>query len=104
NFDMPDTTDAYIHRIGRTGRAARTGKAFTMVSDDDKFMVRSIERALGAQIDRHRLDGFDYAVPAPKRTAQPARRPARPVPRAKSQRGNKTKQHTRSKIVTGRQR
>lgn len=85
NFDMPDTTDAYIHRIGRTGRAARKGKALTMVCTDDKLMVRAIERALGAQIDRHKLEGFDYAVPAPKRTAQPARRPISPASRARSQ-------------------
>ncbi|MBT5335780.1 MAG: DEAD/DEAH box helicase, partial [Chloroflexi bacterium] len=35
NYDIPDTADAYIHRIGRTGRAERTGKAFTFVTDDD---------------------------------------------------------------------
>ncbi len=78
NFDMPDTTDAYIHRIGRTGRAARSGDAFTMACDDDKLMVRSIEKALGSQLERHHLEDFNYSVPAPKRTAQPARRPARP--------------------------
>jgi len=35
NYDMPDTADAYIHRIGRTGRAQRTGDAFTLVTDED---------------------------------------------------------------------
>ena len=78
NFDMPDTTDAYIHRIGRTGRAARSGDAFTMASNEDKLMVRTIERALGSQLERYHLEDFDYSVPAPKRAAQPARRPARP--------------------------
>ena len=104
NFDMPDTADAYIHRIGRTGRAARKGKAFTMVSDDDKMMVRAIERALGAQIDRHRLDGFDYSIPAPKRAAQPARRPARPGLRAKSQKNKAKPQGGSKKVAAGRQR
>ena len=78
NFDMPDTTDAYIHRIGRTGRAARSGDAFTMASNEDKLMVRTIERALGSQLERYHLEGFDYSVPAPKRAVQPVRRPARP--------------------------
>ena len=35
NYDMPDTAEAYTHRIGRTGRAARTGDAFTLVSHED---------------------------------------------------------------------
>jgi len=104
NFDMPDTADAYIHRIGRTGRAARSGAAFTMVSNDDGVMVRTIERVLGSQIEMCRLDGFDYDVPAPKQPAQPSRRPARSLPRAKSQK-NKVKQPSGNrKAAAGRQR
>jgi len=48
NFDIPDTADAYIHRIGRTGRAARSGEAFTLVTAEDQAMVHTIERLLGA--------------------------------------------------------
>ena len=44
---MPDTAEAYTHRIGRTGRAAHTGDAFTLVTDEDTEMVRAIERVLG---------------------------------------------------------
>ena len=47
NYDMPDTADAYTHRIGRTGRAEKTGDAFTFVTREDEVMVRSIERVLG---------------------------------------------------------
>ncbi len=75
NFDIPDTPEAYVHRIGRTGRAARTGDAFTMISNEDTQMVREIEKALGQKIERHTLSDFDYTVPAPKKTAQPARPP-----------------------------
>jgi ATP-dependent RNA helicase RhlE len=60
NYDMPDTVDAYTHRIGRTGRAAQTGEAFTLTSPDDEYMVRDIERLLGTRIERRRLEGFDY--------------------------------------------
>src|SRR5512137_3059939 len=52
NYDMPDTTDAYTHRIGRTGRAAKTGDAFTFVTREDEPLVRSIERVLGSTIER----------------------------------------------------
>ena len=73
NYDVPSTPEAYVHRIGRTGRAARTGDAYTMVANDDRSMIRSIERLLGNSIERHTLDGFDYKKPAPARSSQPAR-------------------------------
>jgi ATP-dependent RNA helicase RhlE len=60
NFDMPDTVDAYTHRIGRTGRAQEAGEAFTFATPDDAPMVGSIERLLGYRINRRELDGFDY--------------------------------------------
>jgi ATP-dependent RNA helicase RhlE len=75
NYDIPDTPEAYIHRIGRTGRAARSGDAFTLVSGEDTVMVRTIERVLGSPLERRTMQGFDYAAPAPPRTEQPARSP-----------------------------
>ena len=53
NYDMPDTAEAYTHRIGRTGRAAHTGDAFTLVTDEDDEMVRAIERVLGEDRAAH---------------------------------------------------
>ena len=74
NFDMPDTVDAYTHRIGRTGRAAKTGDAFTLVTPEDEGMVRTIERVLGCRLKRQLLEGFNYSQPPPARPAhhQPA--------------------------------
>ena len=75
NYDMPDTVDAYTHRIGRTGRAEATGEAVTFAVADDEPMVRDIERVLGKPIERRRLDDFDYGAftpesqkPAPKKS------------------------------------
>jgi ATP-dependent RNA helicase RhlE len=65
NYDMPDTIDAYTHRIGRTGRAARTGDAFTFVTPEDRGFVGDIEHVLGERIERRTLTDFDYNVPAP---------------------------------------
>jgi len=59
NFDVPNTPEAYTHRIGRTGRAERTGKAFTFASREDQDEVRAIERHLGRPIPRQSLAGFD---------------------------------------------
>jgi ATP-dependent RNA helicase RhlE len=61
NFDMPDTVDAYTHRIGRTGRAEESGEAFTLARAEDGIMVRDIERLLGEPLARSQLDSFDYA-------------------------------------------
>jgi len=66
NYDMPDTVDAYTHRIGRTGRAARTGEAYTFATLPDSDFVRSIEHVLGEKLERRRLENFDYTIPAPK--------------------------------------
>ncbi len=75
NFDMPDTVDAYTHRIGRTGRAEETGEAFTFATQGDDPMVRDIEKVLGARIERRQLAGFDYngylAQSAPSQRLQP---------------------------------
>ncbi len=71
NFDMPATTDDYIHRIGRTGRAEHSGDAFTLVTPEDKAMIRSLEKVIGKSLPRRTVDGFDYSAPAPVHVASP---------------------------------
>jgi len=78
NYDMPDTADAYTHRIGRTGRAAKTGDAFTFITREDEDVVRSIERVLGEKVERRILENFDYKKPAPARDTEFARPPLQP--------------------------
>lgn len=78
NYDIPDTTDAYTHRIGRTGRAAKTGDAFTFVTREDEPLVRSIERVLGSTIERRTLKDFDYKKLPPARDTEFARPPREP--------------------------
>jgi ATP-dependent RNA helicase RhlE len=73
NFDIPNTTEAYIHRIGRTGRAACSGDAFTLVTGEDTAMVGAIERVLGSAIERRSVAGFIYDAPAPEKPAQDSR-------------------------------
>jgi ATP-dependent RNA helicase RhlE len=67
NYDIPSTPEAYIHRIGRTGRATRSGEAFTLVTGEDKDMVRAINRIIGSEIEQRILSTFDYGSPAPNR-------------------------------------
>jgi len=65
NYDMPDSADAYTHRIGRTGRVGKNGEAFTFVTGKDTAMVRALERLLNAPLEHRTLKSFDYAMPAP---------------------------------------
>lgn len=59
NFDIPDTADAYIHRIGRTGRMERLGTALTLITQEDMPMVRTIERILGRPLERRNISGYE---------------------------------------------
>jgi len=67
NYDMPENTDAYTHRIGRTGRVEKNGDALTFVTSADTAMVRALELILQAKLERRKLKGFDYSVPAAAR-------------------------------------
>jgi len=67
NYDMPESTDDYIHRIGRTGRVNKSGDALTFVTDADAGKIRALEQLLDAPLARMKLQGFDYTKPAPAR-------------------------------------
>jgi ATP-dependent RNA helicase RhlE len=100
NYDVPDTVDAYTHRSGRTGRAERNGDAFTFVTREDADTVRAIERALGAKLERKRLEGFDYGAPPPSPQRLPIGAPGReapPAPRAQPARAAAGSRRPRSR-------
>ncbi|MFN8582317.1 MAG: DEAD/DEAH box helicase [Gemmatimonadaceae bacterium] len=64
NYDVPQQPEDYVHRIGRTGRAAQSGDAFTFMSPDEIATVRLIERVIGQSIDRISVPGFDFGTSA----------------------------------------
>jgi ATP-dependent RNA helicase RhlE len=64
NFDFPNTPDSYIHRIGRTGRAEQSGKAFTLITPEDESAVRALEKKLGRKVQRCVLPNFAEVVKA----------------------------------------
>ena len=100
NMDMPNTPDAYIHRIGRTGRSERSGRAFTFVTPEDEAAVRALEKKLGRKIDRCTLPEFteqtvDEAAAAQasaRKRPEPTANPANPL-EAAQHRLAKRKQH-----------
>jgi ATP-dependent RNA helicase RhlE len=64
NYDVPQQPEDYVHRIGRTGRAAQTGDAYTFMSPDEIAMVRTIERIIGQAIPRISVPGYDFGTVA----------------------------------------
>jgi len=56
NYDMPDTAEAYTHRIGRTGRMTNLGTALSLATADDLPMIKVIERLLGRSLERRSFD------------------------------------------------
>jgi ATP-dependent RNA helicase RhlE len=73
NFDVPAAPEDYIHRVGRTARAEATGDAFTFVAPQETNELRAIERALGKQLPRVTLPGFDYTKRPTERFEIPIR-------------------------------
>ena len=60
NYMVPENSEDYVHRIGRTGRAQKEGDAYTMFSAEELPYVASIERLISQKIERRKLEGFTY--------------------------------------------
>lgn len=59
NFDLPTNAEDYVHRIGRTGRAGRTGCAYSLATPADQKLLASIEKLIGKEIPRYEIDGIE---------------------------------------------
>lgn len=68
NYELPNVPEDYVHRIGRTGRAERTGEAISLVCVDEHKLLRDIERLLKREIPRIALPGYE---PDPTIKAEP---------------------------------
>ena len=64
NYDVPQHPENYVHRIGRTGRAQNVGDAFTLMVAEDARLMAAIERYIGQQIERVKLENYDYTYTA----------------------------------------
>ncbi|NTU70482.1 MAG: DEAD/DEAH box helicase [Coriobacteriia bacterium] len=78
NFDLPNVPEDYVHRIGRTARAGKSGTAFSLFAPEEHDQLRDIEKTIDAVIDSEDHEGFHYSdarmVPDPNRSAQPQRK------------------------------
>ncbi len=79
NYDVPATSQTYVHRIGRTARGDEaTGDAFTLMSRDEEWIIRDIERTLKKSLPRIMLPNFDYKKPPAPKTDRPHPQQHRP--------------------------
>jgi ATP-dependent RNA helicase RhlE len=67
NFDLPDSSDTYIHRIGRTARMGKSGEALSLVTPEERISLGEIERMLGKKLERAKVAGFDAPEIAPRK-------------------------------------
>jgi ATP-dependent RNA helicase RhlE len=95
NFDVPFSSDDYIHRGGRTARAGAVGEVVTFVAPDEEEALRTIEKTIGTVLPRVILPNFDHGkherVPAP--VAPPERGARRRGGRGRGQRPVKQGAH-----------
>lgn len=86
NYDVPLDAEAYVHRVGRTARAGAQGIALTLMSADEWFLMRDVEKFVGRTFPRYTVPGFEPAAPVIQPREEPRRR--RPVgPSVRGRRG-----------------
>ena len=95
NYDLPNESETYIHRIGRTGRAGLSGIAISFCDFDEKAYLKDIEKLIGKKIEvienhRYPMQVFEHRVPQPR---PPRRKPdeqsAKTAPRQNGRRRNR---------------
>jgi len=70
NYDIPHVTGDFLHRIGRTGRAGRSGLAITLVSPKEEVALKDVERLMGKAIEREEIEGYTPKVEKEQRGAR----------------------------------
>ena len=90
NFELPNISEDYVHRIGRTGRAGASGEAISLVSQDEVAFLRSIEKLIGQTIPSEILPGFEPGAVYVKEIEAP--RPPRQPHGSRNQSARSTKQ------------
>jgi ATP-dependent RNA helicase RhlE len=91
NYDLPDVPETYVHRIGRTGRAGSTGSAISFCDEEEKAMLKDIQKVISKSIPV--VENHPYLPEIQSATAAPKSAP-KSAPRGKDFRGNSHRRNT----------
>ena len=86
NFDIPQSSDDYVHRVGRAGRMGRQGVAYSFVTPEEGEELTRIEMLINKLLKRGEIEGFQTVAPVVTTTADPGDRsqsdsePPKPAP------------------------
>jgi ATP-dependent RNA helicase RhlE len=94
NFDLPDTAEDYVHRIGRTGRAGAEGEAISLVTADAIDQLNDIQQLIGKMIDRVDVAGFEAT------NTLPDSKPIKPLKKKKPKKPKKKRPATQENNAT----
>jgi ATP-dependent RNA helicase RhlE len=103
NYDVPTHAEDYVHRIGRTGRAAATGHAITFVSSEEKKYLREVGKFIGRKLKAQKCRGFSYVkspTPGPMTAKNSKSSRRRELPRSKRASGAKKPYRRRKRFKT----
>ncbi len=91
NYDLPQSSDDYVHRVGRTGRMGREGIAFSFVTPEQGIELTRIEMLINTLLNRDEIEGFQTvaAAAAPVQGSPESKEPEKPKPPAPGQRPRK---------------
>ena len=90
NYDLPQSSDDYVHRVGRTGRMGREGVAFSFVTPEQGIELTRIEMLINTLLKRDEIEGFQVvAEAAPPQQTPDNSEPAKPKPAPPGQRPRK---------------
>jgi ATP-dependent RNA helicase RhlE len=92
NFELPNISEDYVHRIGRTGRAGASGEAISLVSADEISYLRGIEKLIDMKIDVEIIEGFE---PDPNASTEPIK-PGQNRNQNQSRRNNSSSRNSKS--------
>lgn len=96
NFDMPGTLEAYTHRTGRTGRASKSGQAYTFSTREDQKMVGSLKRALNGNLSLEVLQATEKSSVANTVKVEKKKEPRPPQRPVQKRRGKRSSQRNRA--------
>jgi len=106
NFDLPNVSEDYVHRIGRTGRAGNEGEAISLVSSDEFKLLKDIETLIKKVIPRKTLEGFEPRESMPESVLGKAKtkKPKKNKPKRFTQRDGQSRDGQHSNSSNGSQR